>query len=98
MARSWTSRLAATLVASHFLISSALAQDVASTTTSSLSASPTASNGPKNYTVQVGAGGFTYNPSSLSDVAIGSVITFEFFPPDHSVARAAFGSACVPYE
>jgi hypothetical protein len=25
-------------------------------------------------------------------------VTFQFYPPDHSVARAEFGSACVPYE
>lgn len=29
---------------------------------------------------------------------MGDIVTFEFYPPDHSVARAEFGSACVPYE
>ena len=24
-------------------------------------------------------------------------MTFEFYPPDHSVIQAEFGSACVPY-
>jgi hypothetical protein len=31
-------------------------------------------------------------------VSMGDIVTFEFYPPDHSVARAEYGSACVPYE
>lgn len=34
----------------------------------------------------------------MNDVNVGDTVTFEFYPPDHSVARAEFGSACVPYE
>lgn len=31
-------------------------------------------------------------------MSVGDVVDFEFYPPDHSVARAEFGSPCVPYE
>ncbi|KAJ6192087.1 hypothetical protein J3E72DRAFT_380186 [Bipolaris maydis] len=50
------------------------------------------------HTVKAGAGGFHFEPAELANVSVGDVITFEFYPPDHSVARAEFGSACVPYE
>ncbi|KAF2471382.1 uncharacterized protein BDR25DRAFT_334001 [Lindgomyces ingoldianus] len=58
----------------------------------------TTSRGPKVFTVKVGAGEFAYNPANLSDVHVGDTVSFEFYPLDHSVARAEFGSACVPYE
>ncbi|EMD86725.1 hypothetical protein COCHEDRAFT_1160387 [Bipolaris maydis C5] len=50
------------------------------------------------HTVKAGAGGFHFEPAELANVSVGDVVTFEFYPPDHSVARAEFGSACVPYE
>lgn len=50
------------------------------------------------HTVKAGAGGFHFEPAELTNVSVGDVVTFEFYPPDHSVARAEFGSACVPYE
>lgn len=53
---------------------------------------------PQIHTVKAGAGGFKFEPAELTDVQIGDTVTFEFYPPDHSVARAEFGSACVPYE
>lgn len=52
----------------------------------------------KVHLVKAGAGGFKFEPARLDNVAVGDVVTFEFYPPDHSVARAEFGSACVPYE
>jgi plastocyanin len=48
--------------------------------------------------VKAGAGGFHFEPAELANVSVGDVVTFEFYPPDHSVARAEYGSACVPYE
>ena len=67
---------------------------------SAVSASPssTASREPKVHLIQAGLGGFKFTPQSISDVAVNDVVTFEFYPPDHSVARAEFESACVPYE
>jgi hypothetical protein len=53
---------------------------------------------PKVHVVKVGAGGFKFEPESLEGVLIGDVVTFEFYPPDHSVARADFNSPCMPYE
>lgn len=70
-------------------------------TTSSSVASSTAgppSDAPRVHLVKAGAGGFVFEPDQLNNVSVGDVVTFEFYPPDHSVARAEFGSACVPYE
>ncbi|KAH7061002.1 hypothetical protein BKA63DRAFT_429780 [Paraphoma chrysanthemicola] len=53
---------------------------------------------PKVHLVQVGAGGFQFEPAQLNNVSVGDVVTFEFYPPDHSVARAEYGKACMPYE
>jgi hypothetical protein len=50
------------------------------------------------HLVKVGAGGFKFEPDVLHNISIGDIVAFEFYPPDHSVARADFGSACVPYE
>lgn len=58
----------------------------------------TASRVPRVHLVKAGAGGFVFEPAQLTDVVVGDIVTFEFYPPDHSVARAEFGSACVPYE
>jgi plastocyanin len=66
-----------------------------SASTSSTSISRPSS--PQTYTVKVGAGGFTFEPQQLN-ASVGDTVSFEFHPSDHSVAQAAFGSACVPYE
>jgi hypothetical protein len=50
------------------------------------------------HIVKVGAGGFKFEPDVLHNISVGDIVAFEFYPPDHSVARADFGSACVPYE
>jgi plastocyanin len=55
-------------------------------------------NEPRIHLVKAGAGGFHFEPDVLSNVSVGDIVTFEFYPPDHSVARAEFGSACMPYE
>jgi len=111
MARTWASRLAFVLASTH-LISSAFAQDstsivplavqtpMSSATGSAIAATsmPASSRNAQIHTIKVGAGGFHFQPQQISDVAVGDTVTFEFYPPDHSVARAEFGSACVPYE
>lgn len=91
----------AVAVAAYQLLSTALAQRPSSTSASatraSSSASPSASSEPQNYRIKVGSGGFVFDPPELKNVSVGSTVTFEFYPPDHSVIQAEFGSACVPY-
>ncbi|KAF2660149.1 hypothetical protein K491DRAFT_754771 [Lophiostoma macrostomum CBS 122681] len=60
--------------------------------------SPSSSREPMVHTVFVGNGGFSFDPDELTGVLVGDTVTFEFFPPDHSVARSEFGKACIPYE
>src|SRR4051812_21596617 len=64
----------------------------------SSSATPTSSGKPTVHTIKAGAGGFKFDPQEITNVSVGDIVTWEFYPPDHSVARAEFGSACVPYE
>ncbi|KAH9878771.1 hypothetical protein IAQ61_002045 [Plenodomus lingam] len=71
---------------------------IATTVAPSSSALPTSSRAPQTHTITAGNGGFRFTPQEISNVSIGDTINFEFWPPDHSVARADFGSACVPYE
>lgn len=65
---------------------------------SSTSSQPTPSREPKVHLIQAGAGGFKFTPPEIHNVSVGDIVSWEFYPPDHSVARAEFGSACVPYE
>lgn len=50
------------------------------------------------HLVKAGAGGFHFEPEELHNVSVGDVVMFEFYPHDHSVARAEYDSACFPYE
>ncbi|KAF1961158.1 hypothetical protein CC80DRAFT_231264 [Byssothecium circinans] len=68
------------------------------TGTPSPSSSSSSSTAQQTHTVKVGSGGFKYEPQELKGVNVGDTVHFEFYPPDHSVARAEFGSPCVPYE
>lgn len=61
-------------------------------------ATQTSASEVRVHVVKAGAGGFHFEPAELTNVSVGDVVTFEFYPPDHSVARAEYGSACVPYE
>lgn len=65
---------------------------------SSSTSQPPLPPNPHTYTIKVGAGTHSFPPQSLSDIPIGDIVTFEFYPPNHSVARAEYGAACVPYE
>ncbi|KAJ8111926.1 hypothetical protein OPT61_g5590 [Boeremia exigua] len=68
-----------------------------STRTVSRSAAASASSEPQVHLMKVGSGGFKFTPQELTNVSVGDTVTFEFYPPDHSVIQAEFGSACVPY-
>ena len=74
-----------------------IATRVTTATATSAEASPS-STGQTVHLVKVGAGGFQFEPANLTNVQVGDVVTFEFYPLDHSVARAEFKSPCVPYE
>ena len=75
------------------------ATPTASVASSSSSVAPqTSATEVRYHKVKAGAGGFYFEPAELTNVSVGDVVTFEFYPPDHSVARADYGSACVPYE
>lgn len=70
-----------------------------STISSAPSPSQTSSsNEPKVHIIKAGAGGFKFTPQEIQNVSVGDIVSWEFYPRDHSVARAEFGSACVPYE
>jgi plastocyanin len=103
MVRPRFARLAVAVAACQ-LVSTALAQSASSAiaslqvVTRTVSATrPSASSRPQNYKIKVGSGGFVFDPPELKNVSVGSTVTFEFYPPDHSVIQAEFGSACVPY-
>jgi plastocyanin len=102
MAHSWTARLAVTIAASQ-LLTSASAQSSTPTTSdissvTSASPSSTDSSETKVHMIKAGSGGWKFDPQEIHNVSVGDIVKWEFYPPDHSVARAEFGSACVPYE
>jgi plastocyanin len=114
MRRSWAARLAVTIAAGQLYFSATIAQDTLRTTSDNIrsssatptvsgsvespTATPTSSGEPTVHSIKAGAGGFKFTPQELHNVSVGDIVQWEFYPPDHSVARAEFGSACVPYE
>lgn len=50
------------------------------------------------HTIAVGATGFNFSPNNLTNVAVGSIIEFNFYPGNHSVVRSAYKFPCIPYE
>jgi plastocyanin len=51
------------------------------------------------HNIKVGARGeHTFYPAEVSNVNIGDTVSFQFYPTGHSVARAEYSDACVPYE
>ncbi len=66
-----------------------------STSTSAAAASTASSSAGSIQTVNVGADGLVFTPSSLQ-AAVGSMVEFHFFPPTHSVAQSSFSSPCAP--
>ncbi|KAF2637515.1 hypothetical protein P280DRAFT_552183 [Massarina eburnea CBS 473.64] len=65
--------------------------------TASESASKTSSAPAQTYTVQVGNGDHKFKPDVVQ-AAVGDIIEFDFFPPNHSVVRAEYKFPCIPYE
>ncbi|TVY73543.1 Extracellular serine-rich protein [Lachnellula suecica] len=82
-------------------VSSAFAQNVAPSSTRKASSSTSTSATSATQTIQVGVtigkSDFNFNPHTLN-ASIGDIIEFSFFPQNHSVVRAAFGTPCVPIE
>ncbi|KAL2015880.1 hypothetical protein VTK56DRAFT_4655 [Thermocarpiscus australiensis] len=64
---------------------------------STISSTTSSSFGPQTVTIAVGAEGFVFTPHQAT-ANVGDVIRFNFYPSGHRVARAAFGSPCIPYE
>ncbi|KAL3417483.1 hypothetical protein PVAG01_10493 [Phlyctema vagabunda] len=62
-------------------------------------ATPGSSSAParETHTIAVGAQGHKFTPSFIQ-AQPGDVVSFRFYPLNHSVARAAFGQPCIPYE
>ncbi|EUC48972.1 hypothetical protein COCMIDRAFT_33641 [Bipolaris oryzae ATCC 44560] len=79
-------------------VASATVSAPPSSATSSAPSQSTPSREPTVHLIKAGAGGFKFTPQEISNVSVGDIVSWEFYPPDHSVARAEFGSACVPYE
>ncbi|KAJ4291797.1 hypothetical protein N0V90_009692 [Kalmusia sp. IMI 367209] len=65
--------------------------------TESSSASKTSSSAAQTFTVQVGNGDHKFKPDVIQ-AAIGDVVEFDFYPQNHSVARAEYQHPCIPYE
>ncbi|OGE53586.1 hypothetical protein PENARI_c007G02652 [Penicillium arizonense] len=63
--------------------------------TTSASSSTTASASSGTHKVEVGSGGITFNPDTLT-VSPGEKVVFHFFPQNHSVVQASFDSPCQP--
>lgn len=78
--------------------STTLATSTITSAPSSTSASSSSSRKPQTFTVEVGPGDFIYKPDRLDNVLVNDTVLFQFYPPDHSVARAEYGNPCVPYE
>lgn len=88
----------ATSASTQIALGSSLAtRSGASITRSGASATPSASSEPQVHTIKVGPGAFKFVPQELTNISVGDIVTFDFYPPDHSVVQAEYGSACVPY-
>ncbi|KAK0617890.1 hypothetical protein B0T17DRAFT_509477 [Bombardia bombarda] len=66
-------------------------------TSSTGTASPTSSTGPAIIPVAVGAEGHKFSPNSVT-AKVGDIVRFSFYPGGHTVIRAEYKYACIPYE
>ncbi|KAF2251499.1 Cupredoxin [Trematosphaeria pertusa] len=57
--------------------------------------SGTGTSSPSQYTVAVGQNGLTFTPDTVL-AQVGSKITFQFFPKNHSVVQSDFKNPCNP--
>jgi len=87
--------------------SSSYASSVASSASSSAPAASSSTSGAKVHRVNVGSGGFSYDPNTTY-ADVGDIVTFVFYPTNHSVIRAEYTGSdacgaggcnpCTPYE
>ena len=62
------------------------------------STTPTTTQGEVTiHTVAVGKATNQFQPNSIN-ANPGDIVTFQFYPKNHSVIRAEYGYPCVPYE
>jgi len=81
-----------------FFRSSALADKIKGATAAVNSTTPsTVENEITVHTVTVGEKQHFFMPNSINALP-GDIVTFKFWPGNHSVIRAEFGYPCVPYE
>ncbi|KAG9236878.1 hypothetical protein BJ875DRAFT_493761 [Amylocarpus encephaloides] len=64
---------------------------------SSAPASQTSSVPAATHTVSVGAEGHRFSPETIT-ANVGDIVEYRFYPLNHSVARADYRAACIPYE
>ncbi|KAK8140241.1 hypothetical protein PG984_000307 [Apiospora sp. TS-2023a] len=77
-------------------VSMGSAHDASPDKTGSPAATQTAA-APAIHTISVGAAGFSFRPDSVT-ANVGDIVRFNFYPTNHSVARAEFRYPCIPYE
>lgn len=84
-------------VAWPLLFSLAITITTGTTTTDGAASKTLSSRGVTTHTVQVGSkqAPHAYVPHSIT-AAVGDVVVFEFYPTNHSVAKADFLAPCVP--
>jgi len=76
----------------------ALADDVNGATGAVNSTTPsTVENEITVHTITVGEEQHFFTPNSINALP-GDIVTFRFWPGNHSVIRAEFGFPCIPYE
>jgi hypothetical protein len=50
------------------------------------------------HSIKGGAGEHAFTPQFLSVIPINDIVSFKFYPSNHAVARADYGSAYMQYE
>ncbi|KAK5017046.1 hypothetical protein LTR16_003190 [Cryomyces antarcticus] len=65
--------------------------------TATATATATTSSAVQTHTITVGKGDNKFVPDVVL-ANVGDIIQSQFFPPNHSVARAEYLSPCIPYE
>jgi len=62
---------------------------------SSAAPSATVAASPSIHTVAVGQNGLTFTPN-VTKAAVGELVEFQFYPPNHTVTQSSFESPCEP--
>lgn len=58
---------------------------------------PRPSSTAQVHVITVGKGAHRFDPEVIT-ASTGDIVTFEFFPLNHSVVRAQYRYPCIPYE